>query len=66
MHGRGVLAAWRRDDGGKLLNKALDKRHEAAIRRFAKAETTTQLRGLWKQALEQGEIAGPYWALPIQ
>ena len=63
LHSRGVVAASRREDGGKLLNKALDKRHEAAIRRFAKAETTTQLRALWKQALDQGEIAGPYWAL---
>jgi hypothetical protein len=63
LHGRGVVAASRRDDGGKLLNKALDKRHEAAIRRFAKAETAAQLLELWKQALEHGEIAGPYWAL---
>ena len=43
LHGRGVVAASRRDDGGKLLNKALDKRHEAALRRFAKAETAAQL-----------------------
>jgi hypothetical protein len=33
LHGRGVRLASRREDGGKLLNKALDKRHEAAIRR---------------------------------
>src|SRR5271155_4195520 len=63
LHKRGVVAASRRGEGGKLLNKALDKRHEGAIRRIAKAETTTQLRALWKQALDQGEIAGPYWAL---
>jgi hypothetical protein len=62
LHGRGVLAASRRDDGGSLLNKALDKRHEGAIRRFAKAETAIQLRALWKQALDQGDIGGPYWA----
>ena len=63
LHKRGVVAASRREEGGKLLNKALDKRHEGAIRRFAKAETATRLRALWKQALDQGEIAGPYWAL---
>src|SRR5271163_2985567 len=63
LHKLGVVAASRREDGGKLLNKALDKRHEGAIRRFAKAETTIQLRALWKQALDQGEIAGPYFAL---
>jgi hypothetical protein len=63
LHRRGVLAASRREDGGKLLNKMLDKRHEAAIRRFAKAQTPLQLRALWKQSLEHGDIAGPYWAL---
>src|SRR5277367_5642259 len=63
LHKRGVVAASRRENGGKLLNKALDKRHEGAIRRFAKAEAATQLRVLWKQALDQGEIAGPYFAL---
>src|SRR3984957_12831766 len=63
LHKRGVVTASRREEGGKLLNKALDKRHEGAIRRIAKAETATQLRALWKQALDQGEIAGPYWAL---
>jgi len=36
---------------------------EAALRRFAKVETAAELLGLWKQALEHGEIAGPYWAL---
>jgi hypothetical protein len=63
LHGRGVRLASRREDGGKRLNKALDRRHEAAIRGFAKAETSADLRALWTQALDQGEIAGPYWAL---
>ena len=63
LHGRAVRAASRRDEGGKLLHKALDKRHEGAIRRFGKAATPAQLRGLWMQALDQGDIAGPYWAL---
>lgn len=63
LHGRGVMAAGRRDDGGKALNKALDKRHDTAIRRFGKAKTSSELRALWKQSLEQGDIAGPYWAL---
>ena len=66
LHGRGVYAASRRDEGGKLLNKALDKRHETAIRRFAKAATVDALRALWKQSLDQGDISGPYWAFLTQ
>ena len=63
LHGRGVRAASRRDEGGKMLHKTLDRRHETAIRRFGKAATPAELRALWAQALDQGEIAGPYWAL---
>ena len=63
LHARGVRAASRRAEGGKLLHKTLDRRHETAIRRFGKAATPAELRALWAQALDQGEIAGPYWAL---
>jgi hypothetical protein len=70
MHGRRPHAAWtrrsrcsRRDDGGKFLNKTLYKRHETAIRRFNKATSAAELRARWALALDQRDIAGPYWAL---
>jgi hypothetical protein len=63
LHSSGVLAAGKHDFVGKLLNKALDNRHEAAIRRFAKASNVTQVRALWQEAFEQGGIPGGYWAL---
>ncbi|MDQ0470630.1 DUF2325 domain-containing protein [Labrys wisconsinensis] len=63
LHGRGVTAAGRHDLAGKMLHKALDKRHDAAIRRFAKAGTVDAVRALWRQALDQGEIPGAYWAV---
>jgi hypothetical protein len=63
LHGRGVRAASRREDGGKQLGKALDKRHEGAIRRFGKVDSTARLRALWRESLDHGDIAGPYWAL---
>jgi hypothetical protein len=63
LHSSGVLAAGKHDLVGKLLNKALDNRHEAAIRRFAKASNVTQVRALWQEAFEQGGIPGGYWAL---
>jgi hypothetical protein len=63
LHHSGVRAAGRHDLIGKLLNKALDNRHEATIRRFAKASDTTQVRGLWLEAFEQGNIPGGYWAV---
>jgi len=63
LHTRGVRAAGRHDFLGKLLNKTLDKRHEATIRRFAKASSAAQLRGFWLEAFEQGNIPGGYWAV---
>ena len=63
LHNRGVRAAGSHDFLGKLLSKALDNRHEATIRRFAKASNAARLRGLWLEAFEQGNISGGYWAV---
>jgi len=63
LHGHGVRAAGKHDQVGKLLNKMLDNRHEASIRRFAKASSAAQVRELWLEAFEQGNIPGGYWAV---
>lgn len=63
LHGRAVTAAGRNDVAGKLLNKMLDKRHEAPIKRFARATTVEEVRVLWQEALERGDIPGAYWAV---
>ena len=63
LHSYGVNGAAKHDLIGKLLNKALDARHEAAIRRFSKALSREQVRDLWLEAFEQGGIPGGYWAL---
>ena len=63
LHSRGVHTAGQHDLAGKLLHKAIDKRHETAIKRFAKADTREAVRDLWLQALDQGEISGAYWAV---
>jgi hypothetical protein len=63
LHSRTVKIAGQHDVAGKLLNKMLDKRHEAHIKRFAKAKTAQEVRTLWVAALEQGDIPGAYWAV---
>jgi hypothetical protein len=62
LHMRAVRAAGQKDVAGKLLNKMLDRRHEAQLKRFAKAKTTLEVRRLWEEALERGDIPGAYWA----
>lgn len=63
LHSRGVRAAGQRDLAGKLLNKALDRRHDVMIKRFARLSDTGDIRQLWLECLERGEIAGAYWAV---
>ena len=63
LHGCGVRSAGKHDLVGKLLNKMLDNRHEATIRRFAKASSAAEARELWLEAFEQGNIPGGYWAV---
>jgi hypothetical protein len=49
--------------GSKLLNKALNRKHRAIIKRFAAATAPEELKGLWQEFLEKGDIPGAYWAL---
>jgi hypothetical protein len=63
LHGKAVLLARSRDVAGKLLNKALDKRHRIALNHFAKATSDEAVSALWSEAVKRGEIPGAYWAV---
>ncbi len=63
LHKQGVALAGRAHDGGKFIQKALDRRHEAAIKQFAKAKDQSALRPLWDDAVKRGDIPGAYWAV---
>lgn len=62
LHRQGVTLAGQRDGRAKLLHKAIDRRHRAVLGRFEKAATADAVRGLWNQAVAQGDIPGAYWA----
>ena len=62
LHQCGVMLAGHRASGAKFLQKALDRRHRAAIARFAKARDAAAVLALWDEALRQGDIPGAYWA----
>jgi hypothetical protein len=62
LHKSGVLLAGRRHEGSKVLQKALDRRHRVAINQFARAKTPVEVRTLWQEAVQRGEIPGAYWA----
>jgi Uncharacterized protein conserved in bacteria (DUF2325) len=63
VHMLGVMLADRPKAGARELQKALDRRHRAAVHRFAKAKTADAISALWGDALQSGDIPGAYWAL---
>ena len=62
LHASGVMLAGKHHEGAKLLHKALDRRHRVAISQFDKAKTAPEVRALWQEAVQRGEIPGAYWA----
>lgn len=62
VHSCGVRLAAGGEFAGKLLNKTLDQKHRAAITRFSTARSADDIRKLWTEALESGDIPGAYWA----
>lgn len=63
LHILGVLAAGRRDAGGRLVHKALDRRHRSTLAQFAKATNAEALRAMWDESVKKGDIPGAYWAV---
>lgn len=61
-HTLGVMLGSRQTEGAKFLQKALDRKHGAAIARYGKAKTPEAVLALWEESLKQGDIPGAYWA----
>jgi hypothetical protein len=63
LHMLGVMLAGRPEAGARVLQKTLDRRHEAYIKQFSRAKDENALTMLWEDALNRGDIPGAYWAL---
>ena len=63
LHMLGVLLAGRPQAGAKHLQKTLDRCHQRALDRFAKAKDAASVAALWDAAMKRGDIPGAYWAL---
>jgi len=62
LHHKGVNLAARHDLGGRLLQKALDRRHKLSISQFGRARTPAEVLALWREAMGRGDIPGAYWS----
>ncbi len=47
----------------RLMHKTLDTRYSTAIRTFQTAQSEEDLQVLWSDALNRGDVSGPFWAL---
>ena len=63
LHGFFVKEAENNGKPSKMLNKLLERRHAISIRRARTMKTADELVGFWQEALETGDIPGPYWAI---
>lgn len=63
VHHAAVELAGEGGAGAKALQKALDDRHDLAIKQFRDAADAAELKRKWQQSLASGEIPGAYWAL---
>ncbi len=63
LHGHFVGEAAKFGQTAKFLNKLLDRKHAAAINRLDREECPRTLLAAWEEALADGDIPGPYWAI---
>jgi len=63
VHERAVRFAGDADGGSRLLHKALEARHQLAIRRYDRAKSPEELLTLWTDSLRTGDAPGAYWAV---
>jgi len=63
LHGHFVQACGEGGTTAKLLQKLLDRRHSAAIRRFGKVDRPEDLEAMWNMERKGRDIPGAYWAL---
>ena len=47
----------------KYLQKYLDKKYRTELRMFLKTEAEPELRRLWRERADAGDVPGPFWAL---
>lgn len=63
VHHLAVTMAMEGGEVSKAIHKALDQRHAGPIRVFSSATDEASLEAAWRQAWQQGDIPGAYWAL---
>jgi hypothetical protein len=62
LHIEAVSISCSRNSVSEAMHKMLDRKYALVIRRFDMAKTENEVLAMWKQHLEQGEVAAALWA----
>lgn len=63
VHHEAVRLAGTHAQAARALHKALDRRYDPVVKRFAKARDEHAIETLWHDCLRRGEVPGAYWAV---
>ncbi len=63
VHGFFVAQAKCPGQVAKRLQERLNRRHRKSLARFRKVRDAGALAALWRERADQGDLAGPFWAL---
>lgn len=63
LHSFFVYKCRTRNTLSQRVQKLLDKKFQRTIRQVAKAGDSRQLEAMWAEALAEGNIPGPFWAV---
>ena len=63
LHSQAVGLCRQHDAAAKVLNKALDRRHQAVVNRYARLRGEEAVMAQWAEARRAGDIPGAYWAV---
>ena len=63
LHAEAVGLAARQTACARLLQKALDQRHQTVIRQFARLQGEDAVMAQWRLERQAGAIPGAYWAV---
>ncbi len=63
LHAMAVGMCSQHTRSAKLLQKALDQRHQIVIKRFSRLQGEAAVMETWAEARRAGDIPGAYWAV---
>jgi hypothetical protein len=63
LHVEAVSLSCSRNAAAEAMHKLLERKYALIISRFERAKTDAEVRALWRECLERGEVAGPMWAV---